>query len=84
VTDQRFVAVTTTAVAKRHWAERGRLASTICGHRAFTQDDLDRMYGGNWLISHLPSCKQCEKSKGRRMLPVPVESSGSGQLPRDG
>lgn len=62
-----FIEVTTRNRSKCHFAER-ESKSTLCGHWAYNQGDVN---ASNWrkpvTIAALPPCRQCDKSRARRM-----------------
>lgn len=76
LTEGDFVECTTRAQRKRHWSQRPTAQwklSPLC-------DEFSRGYDQQWVTDHmpagwrkrrviaeLPSCKQCEKSKQRRI-----------------
>lgn len=59
-TIENFVPVTTRANRKVHTAEDDWPDRTLCGHRGFPLDDVD-------VIHHWAECKQCVKSRQRRI-----------------
>ena len=73
VTEQDFTAVTTDSAAKRHWSawSYGGRPLLLCGApRGYNQADVDRLMlgsGSTVVIADLPLCKQCEKSRQRRL-----------------
>lgn len=71
-----FVAVTTRARAKRHWSPPKTAQwgySPLCGStpRGFDQDQIDESMPAQWrkrkVIVDMPPCKQCDKSRQRRI-----------------
>lgn len=69
-----LVPVTTSARAKLHWAGYDRSISrgVLCGKSpwSYTQADLDQaLYQPRkrTVVADLPPCKQCEKSRQRRI-----------------
>ena len=82
VTDSDFTAVATESKRKRHWCltrdlrtsrlSAGRIGWTLCGgYNCSDQERLDDLMPAGWrkrtVIADLPPCKQCEKSKQRRI-----------------
>lgn len=65
--EKDFAPVSAGAFQKRHLVARDWPKRTLCGHTAWSQDDIDRAYGGCYLIVDMPPCKQCEKSRQRRI-----------------
>lgn len=59
-----FEVATTQSVQKRHWKTRDRYRLTLCGQLAVFpvvfQQELEA-------FAALPPCKQCDKSKARRI-----------------
>lgn len=71
-TEHDFIAVTTHARSKRHWslpktAQWGY--SPLCNTtpRGFDQDQIDESRRKRVVIEDLPPCKQCDKSRQRRI-----------------
>ena len=78
-----FTPVTTHARRKRHWAvtaelrtygSGSRTGSTLCdgyGGSAMDQQRADEGMPARWrnrtIVTDLPPCKQCDKSRARRM-----------------
>jgi hypothetical protein len=59
-TIEDFIAVTTERAKKVHTAEADWTTRTLCGYSAMALPDPDMIH------SH-PTCKQCEKSRTRRI-----------------
>lgn len=72
-TEADFVECTTRSLRRRHWSPKPQAQQwgihPLCNTwpDGIDQSDADRMYGGAWIIADLPPCKQCAKSKQRRI-----------------
>lgn len=67
-----FVAVTSQSRSKRHWSLAKKAQwrfSPLCGSTpwAFDQGQIDRGARKRVVIEDLPPCKQCDKSRQRRI-----------------
>ncbi len=85
-TEDDFAMVTTESRRKRHWSlardlqpsrrSAGQIGWTLCGgYLSSDQERITDMMSARWrkvvIIADLPACKQCEKSKARRIAGRP-------------